>query len=66
MTEKISRRRMMATTCAAGAALAAARAADKPREVWPFYAFDNGLRSKSVSTLEAKCKLLKDLGYRGL
>jgi sugar phosphate isomerase/epimerase len=57
---------MLATACAAGAALSTIRAADQPKEVWPFYAFDNGLKSKSVATLEAKCKLLKDLGYRGL
>ncbi|MCY3018990.1 MAG: TIM barrel protein [Planctomycetota bacterium] len=31
---------------------------------WPFYAFDNGLGG--VPTPEAKCKLLKDLGYEGI
>lgn len=36
-----------------------------PKETsWPFYAFDNGLGG--VPGLEAKCKLLKDLGYDGL
>ena len=29
--------------------------------IWPFYAFDNGVRT--VPTAEGKVKLLKDLGY---
>ncbi len=33
---------------------------------WPLYAFDNGLTSPSVKTVEAKVKLLKDLGYAGI
>jgi len=32
--------------------------------IWPFYAFDNGLRT--VPTVEGKVKLLKDLGYVGI
>ncbi len=58
---------MMATAASATAlsGLPANSAASKPIR-WPFYAFDNGLRSPSVRTLEAKCKLLKDLGYVGL
>jgi len=39
-------------------------AAPAKKAPWPFYAFDNGLGG--VPTLEAKCKLLKDLGYDGL
>ena len=31
---------------------------------WPFYVFDNGLRT--VRTLADKCKLVKDLGYVGI
>ena len=40
-------------------------AAAEPKPApWPFYAFDNGLRT--VRTIEAKVKLLKDLGYDGI
>ena len=56
-----------AASLAGGAALAGAaarRSKKKPSAAWPFYAFDNGLRD--VKGVEAKVKLLKDLGYAGL
>jgi sugar phosphate isomerase/epimerase len=44
---------------------AAARGVEKkPTVHWPLYAFDNGLRD--VKGVEAKVKLLKDLGYAGI
>lgn len=49
---------------AAAMAGAAARAKQKPVARWPFYSFDNGLRD--VKGVDAKVKLLKDLGYAGL
>ena len=44
----------------------AGAAAPKPTDkaIWPFYAFDNGLRT--IPTIEGKVKLLKDLGYVGV
>jgi len=71
MRQPISRRGFLkcAATGAAGAAVAigsgAAMAAGGPKEtVWPFYAFDNGLRS--VPKIPDKVKVLKDLGYAGV
>jgi len=44
----------------------AGAAAPKPTDkgIWPFYAFDNGLRT--IPTVEGKVRLLKDLGYVGI
>ena len=70
MGTAFSRRRFIGGGLA-GLALLGRRAAGKEADPvkalsdrWPFYAFDNGLRT--VRTLDGKCKLLKDLGYVGL
>ena len=68
MVPDLTRRDVLTGTISlAGAAAmagAAARREKKPTARWPFYAFDNGLRD--VKGVEAKVKLLKDLGYAGL
>jgi len=56
----------MKATAASLAAASITKGAVKPKEVWPFYAFDNGLRGKGLESLDCKCRLLKDLGYKGL
>jgi sugar phosphate isomerase/epimerase len=71
MRNPFTRRRLLRHTAAAAtsAALwaAARRASAKAasdKDIWPFYAFDNGLGS--VPKIEDKVKLLKDLGYVGV
>ncbi|MEA3367506.1 MAG: TIM barrel protein [Planctomycetota bacterium] len=72
MRETITRRGFLRHAALAGASAAlwtaaTRRASAKPpsaRDVWPFYAFDNGLGS--VPKIEDKVKLLKDLGYVGV
>lgn len=70
MVPQLTRRDVLTGTIsfAGAAALAGAAAAvgrtEKSAVRWPFYAFDNGLRG--VKGVEAKVKLLKDLGYAGL
>jgi sugar phosphate isomerase/epimerase len=53
-----------ATTALVPAARAQYRYAHPGPKPWPFYAFDNGLTG--IATPEAKCKLLKRLGYDGI
>jgi len=72
MRQPITRRRMLQYTAVAGASAAlgsaaARRAGARPppnRDIWPFYAFDNGLGS--VPKIEDKVRLLKGLGYAGV
>ena len=72
MESRSSRREFIARSAAgvAGATLlgrpllAAAAAKDVKKPAWPFYAFDNGLRT--VKTIEGKVELLKRLGYAGV
>jgi len=58
----------VAVTVLGKSAFAEAKDAAMPRQagkdIWPFYAFDNGLRT--IPTIEGKVKLLKDLGYVGV
>jgi sugar phosphate isomerase/epimerase len=65
----VNRRTFMATAGAAGLSAAArlapgAQDVEPKTDIWPFYAFDNGLRT--VPTLDGKCKLLANLGYVGI
>jgi len=70
----MDRRDFLAAAAAGAASLvgrdaAGAEQADRvaPKKArWPFYAFDNGLRGKALATVEAKCALLKQLGYDGI
>ncbi len=72
MRKPITRRQLLRHTGAAAASAAvwsaaarrAAGAKSSGRDVWPFYAFDNGLGS--VPKIEDKVRLLKDLGYVGV
>ena len=76
MHNHVSRRDFARATAASVAGLAAltrragaegagpATAGRATATLWPFYAFDNGLRT--VPTIEGKAKLLKDLGYAGI
>jgi sugar phosphate isomerase/epimerase len=75
MDTRISRRTALRGAVAGAAAVSvlgksvlamAGAAAPKPTDkgIWPFYAFDNGVRT--VPTVEGKVKLLKDLGYVGI
>jgi sugar phosphate isomerase/epimerase len=68
MIHRLDRRGFLGLSAAAGLAGLArtGRSEDAPakKAPWPFYAFDNGLNS--VAGVEAKCKLLKDLGYDGI
>ena len=73
MRTTLTRRRFIASSLPALAGLSllgrqtSAKEADPlkaPSKRWPFYAFDNGLRT--VKTVEAKVKLLHDLGYVGI
>ena len=66
MSMSLNRREFLAVSAAALSAPALAAGAEAVKPVWPFYAFDNGLRGPGLSTPEAKCKLLKDLGYKGM
>ncbi|MBL7224224.1 MAG: hypothetical protein ISS72_10245 [Candidatus Brocadiae bacterium] len=66
MHPHLSRRRFVLGSAAAVAGLAArgATPAERKKPMWPFYAFDNGLRT--IKGYEDQAKLLKDLGYVGL
>ena len=66
MRPHLSRRQFVLGSAAAVAGLAARRAtsAEGKKPMWPFYAFDNGLRT--VKSYEDQARLLKDLGYVGL
>lgn len=64
MAWQLNRREMLKALGLAALGGSAGRAAGNAAPHWPFYAFDNGLLG--VKGLQAKCKLLKDLGYAGL
>ena len=68
MNAEVTRRNFVKRGLAGLAGLSAmargAEAGEGKTTMWPFYAFDNGLRT--VKTIEGKVKVLKDLGYVGI